>query len=392
MTGVRVLTPSGRAAIAVVEVVGPEACHLVDRCFAPASRRAVADTAIDAVAFGRWLPERSDPSEAEAAGEEIVVVRTAEDRVEVHCHGGPTASAAIVGDLAQAGAEPAADAPPSTLGEEAHRLLREAPTERVAGVLLDQAAGALVGAVESLLRWVEAGDWAGARAAIDRLLATERIGTRLLEPWRVVLAGEPNVGKSSLINALVGYQRAIVYDLPGTTRDVVTAATAIRGWPVTLADTAGIRDTQEPLEAAGATMARRAVAEADVVVLVGEAAHYRAPDAELRRDAIAAAAAANAVVLRVANKADLCPPSEAGQGVIATSARDGFGIAALIDAVAQSIEPEPLAPGAPVVFRAWQAQRLRAARAAADLRDARRAAAELQALLAPGSVATIGES
>ena len=67
----------------------------------------------------------------------------------------------------------------------------------------------------------------------------------------VVLSGAPNVGKSSLINALVGYERAIVFAEPGTTRDVVTAGTAVDGWPIELADTAGLRESTDPLEAAG---------------------------------------------------------------------------------------------------------------------------------------------
>ena len=81
-------------------------------------------------------------------------------------------------------------------------------------------------------------------------------GRHLLTPFDVVLAGPANVGKSSLINALVGYNRAIVYDAPGTTRDVITAETAIDGWPVTLSDTAGLRDSDDPLEMAGVQTAQ----------------------------------------------------------------------------------------------------------------------------------------
>ena len=66
-----------------------------------------------------------------------------------------------------------------------------------------------------------------------------------------MLAGRPNVGKSSLTNALLGYTRSIVFDQPGTTRDVVTATTAIDGWPIEFSDTAGLREGSEPLEAAG---------------------------------------------------------------------------------------------------------------------------------------------
>ena len=78
----------------------------------------------------------------------------------------------------------------------------------------------------------------------------------MLEPWKVVLAGAPNVGKSSLINALLGYDRAIVHDTPGTTCDVVTASAAFGGWAVELADTAGLRATIDPLETHGVCLVR----------------------------------------------------------------------------------------------------------------------------------------
>ena len=89
--------------------------------------------------------------------------------------------------------------------------------------------------------------------------------------WRVVIAGPPNVGKSSLINAMAGYERAIVSPLPGTTRDVVTLTTAIDGWPVQLADTAGLRASDDELESAGVKLAGAALAAADLVILVCDA-------------------------------------------------------------------------------------------------------------------------
>jgi tRNA modification GTPase len=87
----------------------------------------------------------------------------------------------------------------------------------------------------------------------------------------VVIAGPPNVGKSSLINALLGYQRAIVFDQPGTTRDVLTATTAIDGWPVELADTAGIREGDDAIETEGVARALAEIRAADLVVEVWDA-------------------------------------------------------------------------------------------------------------------------
>ena len=105
---------------------------------------------------------------------------------------------------------------------------------------------------------------------IDALLARERLGRHLTRPWSVVLAGRTNVGKSSLMNALAGYGRAIVHHAPGTTRDAVALATAIDGWPVELCDTAGLRAADDAVERAGIERARQRLAQADLVVLVAD--------------------------------------------------------------------------------------------------------------------------
>jgi tRNA modification GTPase len=109
-------------------------------------------------------------------------------------------------------------------------------------------------------------------AQLDALLRWSEFGRHLTQPWQVVLTGVPNVGKSSLINRLLGYSRSIVYAEPGTTRDVVTAATAFDGWPVELSDTAGLRDAAGEIEAAGVERARRHLATADLAIVFSTAA------------------------------------------------------------------------------------------------------------------------
>src|SRR5207244_10480135 len=114
------------------------------------------------------------------------------------------------------------------------------------------------------------GDVPAATKTIEQLLAQADIGLHLTKPWKVVIAGPPNAGKSSLMNAILGYERAIVWREPGTTRDVLTATTAIDGWPVELIDTAGLREASDPLEAEGVARAENAVSAADLLIFVAD--------------------------------------------------------------------------------------------------------------------------
>lgn len=377
-TRARVLTPAGRGAIAVVEVVGPGADAAIDRWFVAANGRPLAEQPIDAIRFGTWRRRDGDRPDPDAPGEELVVVRTAGHRVEVHCHGGAAAPAAVVASLAVEGVQ-AAEPSDGTLADEARRALSFAPTERVAGVLLDQVNGALETAIHAILADLNNEDRPGADAKLHALLSRERLGRRLTTPWRVVLAGPPNVGKSSLINALVGYDRAIVYDQPGTTRDVVTATTALGGWPVTLADTAGLRATDDPLEAAGVGLARRTLATADVLVLVREATLFDTDQASVTRGSLLAGVPAGVPVVEVANKADLLPPGvQPIEGVLATIAPSGVGVRELLLAIEQAFAIDPPEPDTAVPFEPWHFETLRRA-ASADAVERR---ALLLALLA----------
>lgn len=377
MTTVRVLTPPGRGAIAVVRVAGTAAATLVDRWFEGSQPLAAAP--VDAIRFGRWRRPGRD-----ATGEELVVVRTAADCVEVHCHGGVAAAAAIVAALVSEGAVEAGGATPASLADELRMALANAPTERTAGVLLDQVNGALEAALRSLLRLLDEGERLRALELVEDLLSRQRLGMRLTRPWRVVVAGAPNVGKSSLVNALVGYDRAIVYDQPGTTRDVVTAATAVGGWPVTLADTAGVRATDDALEAAGVDLALATLRTADVVVVVREAAAFASADAVELRAALLREAPAGAATVDVASKADLAPHGVAlPKSVVATDAPHGAGIPALLTAIEHAMAVEAPAPGVAVVVGPWRYDVLREVRTALLSGALAAATAAAPALLAP---------
>lgn len=343
LTSVVSLTPPGRGAVATLLVDGPAARRAVDEHFRPAARgRKLSDFPLQRLVFGRW---------GGAAGEEIVACRTAEDGIELCCHGGRIASQRIEQDLAASGCRPIEWSQWMTAGAEGDALIRaeaqialaQARTQRAAAILLDQLNGTLeteLHAIEQLTTI----DPPAAAARISVLLARAPLGMHLTRPWRIVLAGQPNVGKSSLINAILGYERAIVFDQPGTTRDVVTAATAIDGWPVELADTAGLREASDSLEAAGVARARRQMQSADLLLLVFDRAQpWTAADAAL--------VAQWPQALLLYNKLDLpAEPAVNRPEGIALSAVTGRGVDELLAAIARRLVPEPPPLGAAVPF------------------------------------------
>ena len=319
-----VLTPAGRGAVAVVELAGPAA--ICDELFTAADGRAVSAQPIDRVAFGRW---GKDP------GEELVLVRTAADRTEIHCHGGTAAVARVLSDLETAGArtvswEDRLNTDDGELAAELAAALAAAPTVRTAGVLLDQAAGTLARGL------ADPAAHAGMRGRIE-------FGRHLIEPWLVVIAGPPNAGKSSLLNRIAGFARAIVSPVAGTTRDAVGVTVAVDGWPVRLTDTAGLRETRDPLEAAGVAKARDVLNAADAVIDVADATDPRPARLTHRR------------VLRVWNKVDApnARPCPADRRPV--SAVTGAGVDTLLADLARLLAPDVPAVGTPVPLTARHA-------------------------------------
>ena len=232
------LTPPGRGAIATLRIEGPGAVAAVEAHFRPRGGRALAAYPVDRLVVGHF---------GDGRGEEIVVRCCAGDAVELHCHGGMAAVAMIEEALLAAGCRTVgwrdwiAARGDDPIAAEVMLALADARTERTASILLDQHQGALRCAFNEIRQAIDHGDADAARGQIDILLGRVKLGQHLVRPWSVVLAGPVNVGKSSLINALVGYGRSIVHHVAGTTRDAVTAATAIDGWPIELCDTAGLR-------------------------------------------------------------------------------------------------------------------------------------------------------
>ena len=167
---------------------------------------------------------------------------------------------------------------------------------------------------------------ADAAAQVDAVLATARQGVLLRDGIRIVLAGQPNVGKSSLLNALAGAELAIVTPVPGTTRDKVGETIQIEGVPIHVVDTAGLRETGDAVEAIGVARSWTAIDEADAVVFLRDLTRrglvdYDLGDARVAERLIAAVAAGR--VLEVFNKADAV-----GEGDVAALPADAIVISA----------------------------------------------------------------
>jgi tRNA modification GTPase len=337
------LTPPGKAAIAVVAVRGPQAWTVTRALFRRFTSRKKAASATaplpDAPAIGQsWLGLLG-----EAAGDEaVLLVRELSPAVslELHCHGGIEIVRHIEEQFRARGVQIVdwrafqSDGAPAWRVQ-AQQILAEAPTLRTAAIALDQWHGAFARRVGECSAAWERGAHERARDVLRRLRDLEPVGGHLARPWRVVVSGAPNVGKSSLINALAGFTRCLVAPTPGTTRDVVTTTIALDGWPIELSDTAGLRDGAEPLEQAGIGKAKAALAEADLAIWVLDGSTPAAfPDAERPW-------------LRVINKTDLAAAwdwsvvPEAVRGSALTKA----GLSDLSDAIVRRLVPDPPAPG-----------------------------------------------
>ncbi|MET0518356.1 MAG: tRNA modification GTPase, partial [Burkholderiaceae bacterium] len=175
------------------------------------------------------------------------------------------------------------------------------------------------------------GQLARLSARLDAVLARTRQGALLREGIKVVLAGQPNVGKSSLLNALAGAELAIVTPIPGTTRDKVSQTIQIEGVPLHISDTAGLRDTSDEVERIGVARSWDAIADADVVLFLHDLTRIGQADyeAEDRRIGARLAAIPPERLLQVFNKADAAPDALLPEGVLTLSARSGQGLAPL---------------------------------------------------------------
>ncbi len=384
-----VLTPPGRGGIAVLRIVGSVAARALETAFRPAGRRNDGNLkSPDSTSSPTLLPEPGRLAyghiiDGEGAPlDEIILYRAGPDTFEVNCHGGPAAVNAVCRRLAGLGLEKVS---PDRLLElegagrierDARRMLRAARTPLAARILLDQLNGALERAVEEVCKSIASGRADEAAARLDALLNRWRCCGRLLaRPARIAVAGLPNVGKSTLVNRLLGADRVITSEAPGTTRDYVEAEAALSGLPVVLVDTAGLRETEEMIEREGVERARREAGAAKVVVYLLDASEG------LRAEDGAMLASLGERSLAVWNKADLADGPLGEPGALAISALTGDGVDALTQALLDRLGYRPGEPDEAVPFSDRQAKTIEAARkalAANQIEEALKALAKLR--------------
>ncbi len=378
-----IATPPGVGGIGVIRVSGPDAFAAVlpllkrpgDKSSAPASHQ---------LTYGQII----DPATREPIDEVLVAFMyaprsyTCEDVVEIHGHGGPfilqrilkvvlaqgvrianpgefTMRAFLNGRLDLAQAEAVMD----LIGSETETGRRLA-MQQFRGLVSSQVQQAQTTILGSIARIEASIDFPEedvptpnedelapiidqAEQQVDRLLAGADQGRLYRQGLRVVILGRPNVGKSSLLNAMLRMERAIVTPIAGTTRDTVEEAANIQGIPLHLIDTAGITTSDDPIEQIGVERSRAAAASADVLLLVFDASE---PITELDRQVIAELKAFRDAqdqrpLLLVLNKADQPPQLEKselveiwpGTSIVSTSTREPEGIGQLEQGLADLV-------------------------------------------------------
>ena len=278
------LTPRGRGAVAVVGLAGSKSLSVLQQCFTSIGGKPFAKIKRP-VLYGHW----------NSTGEDLIIVRLAADNFEIHCHGGSAAVDSIKTSLLQHDAEEFDhssnwDRQQSEWNRDTLEKLSRCQTERCAKILLNQLEIAnsffedIASQCSLFLKSTDANNrediLSRVSDQIDQSMSWATFGRHLVEDWSVVFCGHPNAGKSSLINGLVGFERAIVHSTAGTTRDVLVQQTALDGWPIILKDTAGLREivsakcedrvseTVGEVEKIGIEKARTEIESADLVILV----------------------------------------------------------------------------------------------------------------------------
>jgi len=373
-----IATAVGEGGIGIVRISGPEAGAIAGRVFRRA-RRGAAKLPSHRLIYGTIIdPDTGDAiDEALAARMAAPHSYTREEVVELQCHGGPTAVRETLRACLRAGAR-AAEPGEFTLRAFINGRLDLAQAEAVLGIVGARTPEALRVAVAGLRgrlggelrpardRLIDALAYLDAAAdfpedeippadvgaalheagaLLDALTRRAAVGTLYREGVRAAIVGRPNVGKSSLLNALLREERAIVTPVAGTTRDVIAESITLRGIPVVLLDTAGIADTDDQIEQLGIARSREALTAAALVLFVLDASAPPTADdlavATALRDRLGADEPGRGILL-VRNKADLPADSRDDAAirailpaarVVTLSAQTGAGLATLEEAL-----------------------------------------------------------
>ncbi|WP_010197881.1 tRNA uridine-5-carboxymethylaminomethyl(34) synthesis GTPase MnmE [Bacillus sp. m3-13] len=367
-------TPMGEGAIAIVRLSGEEAFRIIDEIFVTPSSKKMKDVASHTIHYGHIVDPKTDKIIEEVM---VSVMRgpktfTREDVVEINCHGGLVSVNKLLQLVLSRGArlaEPGEFTKRAFLNgridlsqAEAVMDLIRAKTDRAMNVALGQMEGRLSKLIQKLrqeiletLAHVEVNiDYPEyddveemthqlllekstyVKEELEKLLQTSQQGKILREGLSTVIIGRPNVGKSSLLNSLVHENKAIVTDIPGTTRDVIEEYVSVRGVPLRLVDTAGIRETEDIVERIGVERSREVLKKADLILLV-----LNNNDDLTMEDKQLFEAVKGMDVIVIVNKTDLPTKIDIGQvkelanhhTVISTSLKEEQGIDELEEAI-----------------------------------------------------------
>lgn len=407
-----IATPHAVGGISVIRVSGREAIAVCDRCFRSFSGKMLSELSGYHAAYGTVLEQTPDVGEKELDQAVALVYRapksyTGEDVVEISCHGGTYITREVLRVILQNGATPAG------AGEFTKRAFLNGKisltqAEAVADLIAsrgEQSARSAVGAMQGSLyrRISEIKDtlitacghlsaWADypeeeipaveqeslltgltqASEGLTQLLQSFDSGRLVRAGVNVAIVGKPNVGKSTLMNLLAGCQKSIVTEIAGTTRDVIEETVTLGGIVLNLADTAGMRETDDPVERAGVALSAEKLAGADLVLaLFDSSVAFSAEDETLVEKL------AGKTVIAVLNKTDL--PSVLEQEklipyfekVVSISAKQESGVAELQAAIEGLLKLSAFDPNAPML--ANERQRKAAEQALTGVLEAREA-------------------
>ncbi|OUP07217.1 tRNA uridine-5-carboxymethylaminomethyl(34) synthesis GTPase MnmE [Anaeromassilibacillus sp. An200] len=400
-------TAQAPGGIGLIRISGPQAQEIADKVFTAKSGKKLAGEKGYTVHYGRVHDEAGEIDEAIAINYRAPASFTGENVTELSCHGGLYLLRRTLRALYHAGARPAQ---PGEFTRRAFLNGKMGLTEAESVMELisargDQAARAalagrdgalerrieavketLVGAAAHLEAWADYPEeeipevnedelqriFFDAGRELDRLLQSFDAGRALREGVDTVIAGKPNAGKSTLMNLLAGCERSIVTDVEGTTRDIVEETVLVGGIPLRLADTAGLRDTDDAVERIGVERARKRLESAQLVLAVFDSSRKMGEE-----DRRLAHACRNVPALAVVNKSDLPTKLDYSyiqkyfQHIVVLSAKNGDGLEELAKAIGKVLKTSEIDPNEGLLFT--ERQREAARRAKESLEEAERA-------------------